>query len=136
MWISPNGTEMTEADWSFGGCNTFAALFDGACVDELDDDGNPIESNTLIFLLNSYWEDVPFRLPLYQVEHYWNAFAAHQTDLVWEMLIDTTGNIKKTLWNMEEEFHMEARSAAVFQIRDKNAFNETIQPGSHIPAIE
>ncbi|MBX3135691.1 glycogen debranching protein GlgX [Candidatus Obscuribacterales bacterium] len=136
MWISPNGTEMTEADWSFGGCNTFAALFDGACVDELDDDGNPIESNTLIFLLNSYWEDVPFRLPLYQVEHYWNTFAAHQTDLVWEMLIDTTGNIKKTLWNMEEEFHMEARSAAVFQIRDKNAFNETIQPGSHIPAIE
>lgn len=135
MWINTSGSEMTEADWNFGGCNTFGALFDGTCVDELDDEGNPIESNTLIYLLNSYWEDVPFSLPLYQVEKYWQTFAAHNVDLVWELIIDTTGSIKKTLWNMQETFPMQARSAALLQLRDKNALNETIQPGTILPPL-
>ncbi len=135
MWINTSGSEMTEADWNFGGCNTFGALFDGECVDELDDEGNQIQSNTLIYLLNSYWEDVPFSLPLYQVEKYWQTFASHKVDLVWELVIDTTNSIKKTFWNMEESFPMQARSAALLQLRDKNALNETIQPGTILPPL-
>lgn len=136
LWVSPNGTEMTEADWSFGGCNTFGAIFDGSCVDDLDEDGNPIQSNTLLLLLNSYWENTGFRLPLYQVEKYWETFASHQEALVWEMLIDTSSSIKKMLWSMEDEFTMVARSVALFQLRDKNSFTETIQPGTVLRPLD
>ena len=129
VWIASTGTEMQNADWNYGGSHTFGGLFDGECVDNLDDDGNPIKSNTFLFLLNSYWEDVSFRLPQYQIGNASNAFAS--SNLVWELLLDTTTNtIAKPLWEIKDAYPLKSRSAALLQLRDRQTLSETLQPGS------
>jgi isoamylase len=129
VWIASTGEEMQNSDWSYGGCHTFGVFFDGECVDDLDDDGNPIKSSTLLFVLNSYWEDVSFRLPHSQVGAGSSSVASGH--LLWELLVDTNSNtIAKPLWEVMDAYPLKSRSSALFQLRDRQALSETLQPGS------
>lgn len=116
LWISAKGSEMSELDWEDPECQAFGVLYDGSCVDDLDDDGNQIESDTLLFLLNSHWHDVPFTLPLYQTEHNWKPFAPHVARARWKRIIDSSTNEKDDFHEMESTFNVRGRSMALFSL--------------------
>lgn len=107
---------MSELEWEDSECRAFGVLYDGTCVDDLDDDGNQIESNTLLFLLNSHWHDVPFTLPLYQTEHDWKPFAPHAARARWKRLIDSSTNEKDDFHEMESGFNVPGRSMVLFAL--------------------
>jgi isoamylase len=52
MWIRPDGTEMTEADWNDHDNHVLGMLIDGHATDDVDDRGRPIYGDTLLLLLN------------------------------------------------------------------------------------
>jgi len=76
-WFRPDGKEMTEEDWTNPLTRSFALRLDGEALDELDGHGQPLVDDTLLLMINAYWEPMSFVLP------------AHKAELTWETLLDT-----------------------------------------------
>jgi glycogen operon protein len=62
-WLSPAGREMTEAEWSAAQVKCLGAILAGGDIGEIDDQGQPVIGETLVYLLNADEADVPFPLP-------------------------------------------------------------------------
>ncbi|HEX3034291.1 MAG TPA: glycogen debranching protein GlgX, partial [Thermodesulfobacteriota bacterium] len=62
-WFRPDGKEMTEEGWSNPETRCFGLRLAGDAIDEFDERGNRIVDDTLLILLNSHYESVPFVLP-------------------------------------------------------------------------
>src|SRR3989454_9479157 len=76
-WFRPDGKEMTEEDWTNPLTRCFGLRLAGDALDEVDAHGNPLGDDTLLLLLNAYWEPMSFVLP------------AHKPGLTWETQLDT-----------------------------------------------
>jgi glycogen operon protein len=76
MWLTPSGHEMTDAEWHADHVRCLGVRLAGGGLGEVDDDGEPIVGETLVYLLNS-GDAVDFRLP------------AFEPGLTWRCLIDT-----------------------------------------------
>jgi glycogen operon protein len=110
-WFRPNGKEMGEEDWNNPWMRSFGLRLAGDAIDEVDQEGNPIIGETLLILLNAHHEPLPFVLP------------AHKRDLKWELLLDTKTTISKmesVILKAGKPFEMEARSVALFVLRESN----------------
>src|SRR5262245_8279395 len=86
-WFRPDGKEMTEEDWTNPHTRCFGLRVAGDALDEVDVQGRPLVDDTLLLLLNAYWEPVKFVLP------------TQKTGLTWETRLDTreaTGKSKQT----------------------------------------
>jgi isoamylase len=75
-WLSPNGEQMSDAEWEAGWVRALGVCFAGDALGEVDEHGALLEDDTLLLLLNAHTEPVPFRLP-------------GGEDRVWEVLVDT-----------------------------------------------
>lgn len=62
-WLRPDGAEMTDEDWQASWVRCFGLQLNGETLDELDERGDPIEDDTLLFLLNPHDEPIAFYLP-------------------------------------------------------------------------
>jgi glycogen operon protein len=62
-WLSPAGREMTEAEWQATHVKCLGAMLAGGDIGEMDEDGQPIIGQTIVYLLNADEADVPFLLP-------------------------------------------------------------------------
>jgi glycogen operon protein len=76
-WFTPNGEEMTDAQWHEPELRTIAMQLAGNAINDVDDRGHPIVDNTMLIVLNAFHEEVKFRLP---------SLPAGE---VWRLLIDT-----------------------------------------------
>jgi len=76
-WFRPDGKEMTEEDWTNPLTRSFGLRLAGDALDELDAHGQPLVDDTLLLLINAYWEPLSFVLP------------AHKPRLTWETQLDT-----------------------------------------------
>ncbi|CCH01018.1 glycogen debranching enzyme GlgX [Fibrella aestuarina BUZ 2] len=82
-WLRPDGEVFTEQDYANGDTRCLALWIDGARVDEQDESGTLINetkegSSKLLWILNSYWEPIPFTLP-----------APHKARTHYEVIVDT-----------------------------------------------
>jgi glycogen operon protein len=77
MWLAPDGREMTEAEWNAGHVHALGVRLGGDAIHELDDNGDPVVGDTLVYLMNAAPHPIDFTLP---------AFTDHPH---WECLIDT-----------------------------------------------
>jgi glycogen operon protein len=78
-WLRADGAEMTEEEWGAGWTRVLGMRLAGDAIAEIDEWGNRIVDDTLLILLNAYWERVAFTLPM------GNADNGH-----WQVLVDTT----------------------------------------------
>ncbi|GAA4404904.1 glycogen debranching protein GlgX [Nibrella viscosa] len=78
-WLRPDGQPVTEKTLNDPGTRCMGLLIDGSKVTELDPDGVDINNDCLLWILNSYWDDVPFFLP-----------ELGKKQKAWEVLVDTT----------------------------------------------
>ena len=76
-WFRPDGKEMTEEDWTNPLTRSFGLRLGGDALDEVDAHGQPLADDTLLLLINAYWEPLSFVLP------------AHKPGLTWETQLDT-----------------------------------------------
>jgi isoamylase len=70
-WLEPSGREMTDESWNTGFVRSLGVRLDGNAIDEVDERGNPIEGDTLLFLINGHHETIPFTLPEEPDDHRW-----------------------------------------------------------------
>ena len=78
MWLRPDGQEMTEKDWNAGWIKCLSMFLDGESTDEFDEFGNRVKDDSLMVILNSSPECIPFLLPLTKPGE------------KWEVIIDTS----------------------------------------------
>ncbi|MBI3299462.1 MAG: glycogen debranching protein GlgX [Elusimicrobia bacterium] len=62
-WLNPGGGEMTDQDWSTAYVRTLGVRLAQDAIDEVDERGRRCPGDTLLFLMNSGHERVPFTLP-------------------------------------------------------------------------
>lgn len=62
-WLSPEGSEMTDADWHSQTAKSLGVLLNGMMTDEIDPRGRPITGSSMLLLLNGWHGDVKFSLP-------------------------------------------------------------------------
>jgi len=70
-WIRPDGTEMTDADWSEPDRRSIGMLMLGQAADELDIRGRSASGDTLLLLLNAGWRARSYTLPRMELPGRW-----------------------------------------------------------------
>jgi isoamylase len=76
-WLSPTGGQMTDDEWDTGWARTLGVRLAGDALGEVDENGDLLEDDTLLLLMNAHHESVPFRLP-------------GGDGVIWDVLVDTT----------------------------------------------
>ena len=82
-WFRLDGKEMTEEDWGNPATRCFGLRLAGDAIEEVDERGHRIVGDTLLILLNAYWEALRFVLP------------AHRPKLRWHLLLDTRETVQR-----------------------------------------
>lgn len=77
VWLRSDGQEMTDADWHSSWVRCIGVFYAGEDPDEFDESGKPLADDTLLMILNSYYDPIQFTLP------------ATPSGGLWEVLIDT-----------------------------------------------
>jgi glycogen operon protein len=62
-WFLPDGKEFQECHWKDPNTRSLGMLLAGEANDEKDDRGNLIKDDTLMILLNAFWEPIRFNFP-------------------------------------------------------------------------
>src|ERR1700682_1540463 len=76
-WLRPDGTEMTDEEWSNGKSRSLGLQLAGDAIEEVDDEGRPVQDDTFLILLNAHDLALSFILP------------NHQARIEWELVLDT-----------------------------------------------
>jgi isoamylase len=63
-WLNPDGSEMTDVQWSQHQARCLGALLPGAGMNDVDDRGSPIEDDDFLLIVNADDADVAFALPI------------------------------------------------------------------------
>jgi glycogen operon protein len=69
-WFSPTGKEMSDQDWG-AHVRCIGMRLAGDQIGEADERGGPIVGDTLLVLLNSHHEPIPFTFPATRADHRW-----------------------------------------------------------------
>ena len=106
MWLAPGGGEMTEAEWNADHARFLGVRLAGDGIDETDEEGAPIVSDTIVYLLNAWSSHVPFTLPSF-IEHHG-----------WETLLDTFDDRREGhVFQGGSTYPLAEHSLAVFRLR-------------------
>jgi isoamylase len=62
-WVTPDGNEMTPADWSDESGLAIGLYLDGSDDPDRAADGTLLVDDDFLILFNTWWEPLPFRLP-------------------------------------------------------------------------
>jgi isoamylase len=68
-WFSCFGTPVTHEQWADPTMHSIAVYLDGADAPDDDQDGTPQVDDDFLVLVNAYWEDLPFTIPLVRSAH-------------------------------------------------------------------
>lgn len=104
-WFRPDSKDMREEDWENPHVKCFGVLLAGDAIDEVDDRGNHIEGDTLLVLMNSHCEAIPFIMPRFRLEGQW------------DLVLDTSSSSGKRGQTISHDvsFDLQARSMALFR---------------------
>jgi glycogen operon protein len=110
-WFRPDGKEMSEEDWSNPDTRCFGLRLVGDAIEEVDERGHRILGDTLLILLNAYWESLAFILP------------AHRPRLRWQALLDTRDTVRRQQSHLVRggrAYELAARSLVLFRLHALN----------------
>ncbi|MBC3786398.1 glycogen debranching protein GlgX [Spirosoma utsteinense] len=108
-YMRPDGQEMTEDDFNNPHTHCLALFIDGLRVDEQTEDGQAIGDEQLLWILNAYWDDVPFMLP-----------KIGRKTSSWEVVVDTsTGQLTPDWKDVKggHEYVVPGRSSVLLRLR-------------------
>jgi glycogen operon protein len=97
---------MTEDAWNTGDARCLGVRLAGDRIGDMDERGEPIIGDTILFLLNAHYDAIPFMLP------------ATKEGQPWERLLDTVdvpGEL--LLLGGEQPYALQGRSMVVLRAR-------------------
>ncbi|MGH8210164.1 MAG: glycogen debranching protein GlgX, partial [Steroidobacteraceae bacterium] len=71
IWLTPQGTEMTETEWNQHFARCLGVYLAGAAIERRDRHGHPVKDNNFLLLFNAHHEMIPFKLPRFLNEKSW-----------------------------------------------------------------
>ncbi|MEO8303895.1 MAG: glycogen debranching protein GlgX [Betaproteobacteria bacterium] len=71
QWLSPEGREMTDDEWSHSHAHCLGVYLSGTGIVETDERGRPLRDDSFLVLVNAHHEPVPFVLPVPDGETHW-----------------------------------------------------------------
>jgi len=104
-WLTPEGREMTDADWSFPEARRLAVRLAGDAIEDADAHGKRIVGDTLLILLNADAAATQFTLP------------RSGADGTWDLLLDTAAPSEAASAAAEERYLLQGRSLALLRLR-------------------
>ncbi|MDX1965614.1 MAG: hypothetical protein SFV23_00460, partial [Planctomycetaceae bacterium] len=104
LWLTPHGRPMNDKDWHAGYVRCLGMRLEGQMDDEIDEFGRRITGDTLLVLMNSHHEPIPFRLPEHAVEQHW------------QPVIDTAQRPLFTRLKAGDLYPLQGRSLAVLRL--------------------
>jgi glycogen operon protein len=109
-WLTPQGREMSDADWGADFARSLMVRLSGEGLDEVDAFGRPLIDDTFVLLLNAGQEGLTFHLP------------AAGAGRAWERVLDTA----QEHWGRPsplrgERYRLRSRALALFRRRDAPA---------------
>jgi isoamylase len=119
MWFRPDGEEMTPDEWDSGWAKTVGMRLAGETVGEIDENGDPVHDDTMLFLLNAHHDTVPFTLP------------NRGTATRWEVAFDTSDPGARSGRDHEcgSEYELRGRSMVLLVGREEASPQTKLRPG-------
>jgi isoamylase len=111
VWLNPNGTEMSEHEWTQSFARCLGVLLHGRGLDERDERGRLIEDDDLLLLLNAHHDTIRFQLP-------------GAARVRWEALVDTAGSggvPGHEAMHAGSEYALQGRSLALLSYKQLDA---------------
>src|SRR5579864_4721284 len=71
VWLTPEGTEMTETEWNQHFARCLGVYLAGAAIERSDKRGRPVTDNNFMLLFNAHHEAIPFVLPQFLTDKAW-----------------------------------------------------------------
>ncbi len=105
-WIRPNGTEMSEQDWSSPNVRCIGMGLLGDQIVECDERGQRVRGDSFLILMNAGDEAVPFHL------------GARQRQVAWTLVLDTfqdSISSQPQIFAHMAEYPLQSMSVAVLQ---------------------
>jgi glycogen operon protein len=62
-WLRPDGEQMTDEEWGAGWTRALGVMLAGDALGELDENGDLVQDDTLLLLMNAHTDTIEFRLP-------------------------------------------------------------------------
>ncbi len=89
VWLKPDGTEMTAAEWDHEFARSLGVYLAGAALGETDARGHPVTDESFLILFNAHHEEMAFRLPDYDGRN-WSALVdtAHEDGLLSDRVLE------------------------------------------------
>ncbi len=104
-WFEPGGREMSDRVWSSDHVRHLGVRLVGTEIEETDEQGQPIEGDTLFVMFSAHPEPIRFVLPRHEPEQHW------------ERILDTSLTDWSHRLTMDgAEYQLAGRSVAVFRI--------------------
>ena len=104
-WLDTSGNEMTDDMWNSPDVRTLAVRLNGDAINEVDERGDRIVGDTLLIMLNSGPEAVPFSLP---------ATGPHER---WDTMLDTADPwLPPRRLLAGDQYELQARSLALLKL--------------------
>ena len=107
-YLLPEGGEMTGHDFDNPRTHCLALFMDGQRVTEQTEDGQDIGDQQLLWILNAYWGEIPFKLPKIGCKN-----------SKWQVLVDSfTGTVHPTGDPLAggEAYVVQPRSSMLFRL--------------------
>jgi glycogen operon protein len=104
-WYEPSGKEMSDEAWDRDFIRCLGVRLAGDAMDEVDDRGERMIGDTMLFLLNAHHENMDFRVPRLPVGKFW------------ELLIDTMEDRRaRRTTRGGYRYDLGSRSMAIFRL--------------------
>jgi glycogen operon protein len=99
-WFNAAGLEMKQEEWLNPAARSACAVWCGRQTGELDEDGKPLHSDTVLIMFNAYHDKLKFVLPPYHGKQWTAQLDTAQTD----------GRPAKDQWHAGERYPVAGRS--------------------------
>lgn len=101
-WFLPEGTQMTDENWSHSYAKSLAVFLNGRELNTVDEEGIPVIDDKFYIIFNAYHEPLDYKLPEAK-------YAAE-----WAKRLDTADNSDNTqIFKAGESIHVEGRAVVV-----------------------
>jgi isoamylase len=105
IWLSPEGREMTEAEWGVPFARCLGLYLAGTAIERRDRRGKLVTDNNFVLLYNAHHEPIPFQL------------SAPLAEKVWWTVLDTAAVAPFTQQRLEPDtpYGLQGRSLALLR---------------------
>ena len=109
-WLTPNGKEMSDANWHSVHARCLGVRLEGEMQDEFDDRGRPVIGKTTLLMLNALPEPIPFAVPVIL------------PDVTWKAVLDTSRKrLPRRKFHPGDTYALQPRSMAMLELRPRSA---------------